>query len=87
MTPAEKVPGTPQRPSLARFVLYRTKPEGDGFPEDRAALVNSLEGDGFNVGLTVFHPTNIEFVQGVPYAARPFNDLPEPGTWRWPERV
>lgn len=82
---AESHRETPQRPSLCRMVIYRSK-----HGVDMAAVITGLvQGDDDAVHLHLFPPPGqaadaMSYEWGVAMAEP---DEPRPGTWRWPERV
>lgn len=72
-----------QTPSVGRVVHYVSygTPNGEYESQCRAAIITEVTD---MVSLAVLNPTGLFFDQNVPYADP---DIPQGGTWHWPERV
>lgn len=68
------------RPTLGRVVIVRNV-----VGKDFAATVCAVHDDGDTVDLVAY---SVTYGTGtVALAEVPYSATPEPGTWRWPERV
>lgn len=65
------------RPSVGRIVHFSSHGEG----KCQAAIVTTVT-DDTTVGLTVFAPFSLPFIQDVT-----LNENGQAGTWHWPEQV
>lgn len=69
----------PQKPTLARIVIFHEDTENEG-QVDMAAIVNCLHPDG-TIGLTIFTPW------GGAHSRRHVTEGNEEGQWSWPLRA
>ena len=69
------------KPTVGRIVHYTNLGDKDSEPEQQAAIITRVRGDG-SVCLKIFYETGIFDRQDVPYS-----ETYERGCWSWPVKV